>query len=118
MPGGEFHSGESGLPQRHRPIFLLMLLGLVFRRLAFSARPLRTSQRFRLQGGAAGHALQGSGESDFFTVWDGAFILLLHLYLGSILDRSPQLVLPGSAPCGEFIQVATAAASLCLGPPF
>lgn len=44
------------------PIFLLMLLGLVFRRLGFFSQAFADqAQRFRLQGGAAGHALQGSG---------------------------------------------------------
>ena len=105
------------------PIFLLMLLGLVFRRLRlFQPGLCGQAQRFRLQGGAAGHALQGSGGSDFFTVWDGPFVLFCFselATLGSILLAAALSLFCRERPLrGEFIQVGYRSSIALLGPPF
>ena len=104
MPGGEFHAGESGLlPQRHRPHLSADAAGSgVPQAGLFQPGFCGQAQRFRLQGGAAGHALQGSGGIRLLhRVGRPLCALLLSGHPGlHPSDRSPQLVLPGAPPAG------------------
>ena len=97
------------------PIFLLMLLGLVFRRLGFFSQAFADKLNdFVFKVGLPVMLFKDLVESDFFTVWDGPFVLFCFLAtLGSIL-----LTAALSLFCRERPLRATAAASLCLGPPF
>ena len=104
MPGGEFHAGESGLlPQRHRPHLSADAAGPgVPQAGLFQPGLCGQAQRFRLQGGAAGHALEGSGGIRLLhRVGRPLCALLLSGHPGlHPSDRSPQLVLPGAPPAG------------------
>ena len=69
------------------PIFLLMLLGLVFRRLGFFSQAFADKLNdFVFKVGLPVMLFKDLVESDFFTVWDGPFVLFCFLAtLGSIL---------------------------------
>ena len=98
------------------PIFLLMLLGLVFRRLGFFSQAFADKLNdFVFKVGLPVMLFKDLVESDFFTVWDGPFVLFCFLAtLGSILLTAALSLFCRERP----LRGATAAASLCLGPPF
>lgn len=103
------------------PIFLLMLLGLVFRRLGFFSQAFADKLNdFVFKVGLPVMLFKDLVESDFFTVWDGPFVLFCFLAtLGSILLAAALSLFCRERPLrGNSSRWATAAASLCLGPPF
>lgn len=62
------------------PIFLLMLLGLVFRRLGFFSQAFADKLNdFVFKVGLPVMLFKDLVESDFFTVWDGPFVLFCFL---------------------------------------
>ncbi|MFQ7854243.1 MAG: AEC family transporter [Flavonifractor plautii] len=102
------------------PIFLLMLLGLVFRRLGFFSQAFADKLNdFVFKVGLPVMLFKDLVESDFFTVWDGPFVLFCFLAtLGSILLTAALSLFCRSAPAGEFIQVGYRSSIALLGAAF
>ena len=102
------------------PIFLLMLLGLVFRRLGFFSQAFADKLNdFVFKVGLPVMLFKDLVESDFFTVWDGPFVLFC--FLATLLhpsDRSPQLFCRERPLRGEFIQVGYRSSIALLGAAF
>ncbi len=84
------------------PIFLLMLLGLVFRRLGFFSQAFADKLNdFVFKVGLPVMLFKDLVESDFFTVWDGPFVLFCFLAtLGSILLTAALSLFCRERPCG------------------
>ena len=103
------------------PIFLLMLLGLVFRRLGFFSQAFADKLNdFVFKVGLPVMLFKDLVESDFFTVWDGPFVLFCFLAtLGSILLTAALSLFCRERPLrGEFIQVGYRSSIALLGAAF
>ena len=103
------------------PIFLLMLLGLVFRRLGFFSQAFADKLNdFVFKVGLPVMLFKDLVESDFFTVWDGPFVLFCFLAtLGSILLAAALSLFCRERPLrGEFIQVGYRSSIALLGAAF
>ena len=103
------------------PIFLLMLLGLVFRRLGFFSQAFADKLNdFVFKVGLPVMLFKDLVESDFFTVWDGPFVLFCFLAtLGSILLATALSLFCRERPLrGEFIQVGYRSSIALLGAAF
>ena len=103
------------------PIFLLMLLGLVFRRLGFFSQAFADKLNdFVFKVGLPVMLFKDLVESDFFTVWAGPFVLFCCLAtLGSILLTAALGLFCRERPLrGEFIQVGYRSSIALLGAAF
>lgn len=102
------------------PIFLLMLLGLVFRRLGFFSQAFADKLNdFVFKVGLPVMLFKDLVESDFFTVWDGPFVLFCFLAtLGSILLTAALSLFCRERPLREFIQVGYRSSIALLGAAF
>ena len=121
MPGGEFHAGESGLlPQRHRPHLSADAAGPgVPQAGLFSQAFADKLNDFVFKVGLPVMLFKDLVESDFFTVWDGPFVLFCFLAtLGSILLTAALSLFCRERPCGEFIQVGYRSSIALLGAAF
>ena len=102
------------------PIFLLMLLGLVFRRLGFFSQAFADKLNdFVFKVGLPVMLFKDLVESDFFTVWDGPFVLFCFLATpGSILLTAALSLFCRERLRGEFIQVGYRSSIALLGAAF
>ena len=103
------------------PIFLLMLLGLVFRRLGFFSQAFADKLNdFVFKVGLPVMLFKDLAGSDFFAVWDGTFVLFCFLStLASIaITVAVSLLLRERPLRGEFVQAGYRSSVALLGVAF
>lgn len=104
------------------PIFLLMLLGIVFRRAGFMNEGF-TSQlnRFVFRIALPVLLFEDLAEQDFAAAWDGGFVLFCFCVTGisiALVSLISFVAVRGRAERGEFIQAAYRSSAALLGIAF
>ena len=103
------------------PIFLMMLLGLLFRRMGFFDQAFADKlNAYVFKIGLPVMLFKDLVDSDFFSVWDGPFVLycLLATLLSIFLPAAVSLFWTDRSLRGEFVQVGYRSSIALLGAAF